>query len=221
MTIYLVGHTKGGVGKTTTAVGLACSIAALPEREVALINGDRQNHAEQAIKNRPENLPPIFTASYPDGEVLRQQLKLLKGKYTDIVIDVGGRDTGALRAALMLTDVVIVPFKPRSFDAWSFEDIRPLVKETLASRDGLKVFTLLNCADPGGMGARDNVECMEYARTTFPEAELLPFTVGDRKAFSTAAAMGISIRALRPKNNDAIGEFDTLLYALNIPAPLF
>jgi hypothetical protein len=40
------------------------------------------------------------------------------GKYDDVMIDAGGRDSTALRAALSLSDLLIVPFLPRSVDVW-------------------------------------------------------------------------------------------------------
>lgn len=41
---------------------------------------------------------------------LRAQVQQQRGKWDDIVIDVGGRDSTALRAALILSDVLVVPF---------------------------------------------------------------------------------------------------------------
>ena len=41
----------------------------------------------------------------------------------DIVIDAGGRDSTALRAALVLADHVLIPLQPRSFDLWALNDM--------------------------------------------------------------------------------------------------
>jgi chromosome partitioning protein len=49
---------------------------------------------------------------YPEGRVLRDQVRHQAGKYQDVLIDAGGRDSGALRAALILSDVLLVPFLP-------------------------------------------------------------------------------------------------------------
>ena len=43
----------------------------------------------------------------------------LVGKYDHIIIDVGGRDTGSLRAALTVADAILIPFQPRSVDLWT------------------------------------------------------------------------------------------------------
>lgn len=48
-------------------------------------------------------------------------------KFDDIIIDAGGRDSTALRAALVLSDVLLVPFQPRSYDVWALNDIAALI----------------------------------------------------------------------------------------------
>ena len=111
--IVTVGNTKGGVGKTTLAVNLAIA-RALAGRDVWLIDADRQGTAQTAISIRADagHNPGIACASYPDGPTLRAQVMQQAGKFQDIIIDAGGRDSTALRAALVLSDVIVVPFQP-------------------------------------------------------------------------------------------------------------
>lgn len=40
---------------------------------------------------------------------------MLSPKYEDVIIDAGGRDTTSQRAALIISDVALIPFNPRSF----------------------------------------------------------------------------------------------------------
>ena len=113
--IITIGNTKGGVGKTTLAVNLAIA-RALAGRDVWLIDGDRQGTAQTAISIRAAagHAPGIACATYPDGPTLRAQVQQQAAKFDDVVIDAGGRDSTALRAALVLSDVLLVPFQPRS-----------------------------------------------------------------------------------------------------------
>ena len=53
------------------------------------------------------------------GAAIRQQVRTLIGKYDEIILDVGGRDSGALRAGLTVADAVLIPFQPRSVDLWA------------------------------------------------------------------------------------------------------
>jgi chromosome partitioning protein len=91
--------------------------------------------------------------------VLRNQVLQQKEKFDDIIIDAGGRDSGSLRAPLMLSDVLLVPFQPMSYDVWALADIASIIDEAKSMRDGLRCFALLNFADPGK--SVDNVEAAE------------------------------------------------------------
>jgi chromosome partitioning protein len=58
--------------------------------------------------------------------MLRDQVRHQAGKYDDVVIDAGGQDSAALRDAPLLSDVLPVPFLPRSVDVWALADVPPL-----------------------------------------------------------------------------------------------
>lgn len=211
--IVTVGNTKGGVGKTTVALNLAIA-RALAGREVWLIDGDRQGTAQTAISIRADagHTPGIACASYPDGPTLRAQVQQQAAKFDDIIIDVGGRDSTALRAALILSDVLLVPFLPRSFDVWALNDIAALVDEARSSRDGLRAYAILNCADPGE-SSTDNTEAAE-AVTDVPQFEYLATPIRRRKSFANAAGQGLSVLELKPSDKKATNELDALIKIL-------
>jgi len=216
--IVTVGNTKGGVGKTTLAVNIAIA-RALAGRDVWLIDGDRQGTAQTAIAIRAEagHQPGIACATYPDGPTLRSQVQQQRAKFDDIVIDAGGRDSTALRAALVLSDVLLVPYQPRSYDVWALEDIAALVEEARSVRDGLRAYALrayaiLNCADPGEASA-DNVGA-EDAVAQVPQLELLRTPIRRRKSFSNAAGQGLSVLEAKPLDKKACDELNALMLAL-------
>ena len=211
--IVTVGNTKGGVGKTTIAVNLAIA-RALAGREVWLIDGDRQGTAQTAISIRADagHSPGIACASYPDGQTLRAQVLQQASKFDDIIIDAGGRDSTALRAALVLSDVLLVPFQPRSYDVWALEDIAQLVDEARSVRDGLRCYAVLNCADPGETST-DNIEAAA-AVADVPQFEYLPTPLRRRKSYSNAAGQGLSVLELKPSDKKAIDELNSLISKL-------
>jgi len=211
--IVTVGNTKGGVGKTTIAVNLAIA-RALAGRDVWLIDGDRQGTAQTAISIRSEagHAPGIACATYPDGPTLRAQVQQQAGKFDDIIIDAGGRDSTALRAALILSDVLLVPFQPRSYDVWALEDIAGLIEEARSVRDGLRAYAVLNCADPGEASA-DNAGA-EEAVVGVPQLELLRTPIRRRKSFANAAGQGLSVLEAKPLDRKACDEINALMSAL-------
>lgn len=211
--ILTVGNTKGGVGKTTLALNIAIS-RALAGRDVWLIDGDRQGTAQTAISIRADSeiQPGIACAQYDDGSVLRSQVKQQAGKFQDIVIDAGGRDSTALRAALILSDVLLVPFQPRSYDVWALDDMASLVDEANSMRDDLKAYAVLNCADPGNLSV-DNEEAAEAVKDV-PQFEYLATPIRRRKAFANAAGQGLSVTEIKPKDKKACAELDNMLSIL-------
>lgn len=211
--IITVGNTKGGVGKTTLAVNLAIA-RALAGREVWLIDGDRQGTAQTAISIRADagHTPGIACATYPDGPTLRAQVQQQASKFDDIIIDAGGRDSTALRAALVLSDVLLVPFQPRSYDVWALNDIAALVDEARSVRDGLRAVAILNCADPGE-SSTDNAEAAA-AVAEIPQFEYLDTPIRRRKAFANAAGQGLSVLELKPADRKASDELNALVSAL-------
>src|SRR5687768_12722770 len=108
--IVTAGDTEGGVGKRALALNIAIARAFI-DRDVWLIDADRQGTAQTAISIRAEatHTPGIACAQYADGPTLRSQVQQQAGKFDDIIIDAGGRDSTALRAARVLSDVLLVP----------------------------------------------------------------------------------------------------------------
>lgn len=208
--IVAIGNTKGGVGKTTIAVQIAIE-RALSGRDVWLIDGDQQGTASTSIAARAEMglHPGIACAQYSEGKQLRAQLLQQRDKWDDIIIDVGGRDSSALRAALILADILIVPFAPRSYDVWALEDIAELVNEAHGIRDGLRAFTLLNQADPGN-NSSDNIDAADAVKE-ISQLMYLNTPIRRRKSFSNACGAGMSVSEMKPKDQKAIDEIKGLV----------
>lgn len=209
--IITVGSTKGGVGKTTLALNIAIA-RALAGRDVWLIDADRQGTASTALAIRGEacKQPAIATAHYPDGGQLRTQLLHQRGKFQDIVIDAGGRDSTALRAALVLSDLVLVPFQPRSIDVWAVADIAALIDEARAVRDGLQALGVLNMADTAGSDNEDAAAAL----ADYPAINYLATPIRRRKSIANAAGNGMSVLEQTPRDDKAIGELNALLQAI-------
>lgn len=212
--IYLVGSTKGGAGKTTTALNLAVALAR-SGREVMVVDGDRQGSALTAISGRLANeiTPGIAVAQYVDGKALRGQVLQQRDKYDDIVIDAGGRDSSALRAALMLCDVLLVPFQPRSLDVWALSDMSALLVEARSARETeFPAYAFLSMADTSSRST-DNADAAA-AVADLPELELLSAALGRRKSFANATAQGLCVHELKPRDAKACAELDALVSVL-------
>ena len=146
------------------------------------------------------------------GTALRTQVRQLAPKYDDIVIDVGGRDTGSLRAALTVTETLLIPVQPRSFDIWAVDQMAELVAEARELNLNLRAFVVLNAADAQG---RDNEDAAAVLNEV-PGLQVLDMVIGRRKAFPNAAAVGRAVTEHTPKDSKAIEELGRLVNALYI-----
>lgn len=206
--IITIGNTKGGVGKTTLALNLAIA-RAIAGRDVWFIDGDRQGTGQTALTIRAENgiTPSLACAQYSDGATLRQQVKQMGGKFDDVVIDVGGRDSTALRSAISFTDILIIPFAPRSLDVWALSDMSHLIEEARGMRGDFPVFALLNNADTSGT---DNEEAIE-ALSEYPTIQYINAPIKRRKSVATSAGRGLSVFENTPKDGRAIEEMQAFI----------
>ncbi len=216
MSIIAMGNTKGGVGKTTCSVQVGTG-RALQGKDVLMVNGDRQASLANAIARRDaaDLSPGVTLVEYPDGDHLRNQVLRMVDKYDDVIIDVGGRDSSALRYAMMIADVMLVPIAPGDFELDALEDeLIPLINEIQAQRGNnpLPIYAFLNMAEAKKFST-DNLEARR-AIESFPQLQLLDFHVVDRKAIASASARGMSVKELKPGDRKAVKEIDALLSAL-------
>jgi chromosome partitioning protein len=209
--ILTVGGIKGGTGKTTVATHLAC-IAAGHKADVLLVDADDQETAADFTAARKEDHPEAasYTCAKLTGRSVRTEILTLAPKYDHVIIDTGGRDTTSQRAALAVSDVLLIPFAPRSFDIWTLNKVAGLVDEMRAANPNLKAYVFLNRTDPAGQGT-ENDEATELLKDikslTFIEAPL-----GTRKAYAHAASQGLAVTELTgaQRNSKAIDEIMTL-----------
>lgn len=205
--IVTIGGIKGGSGKTTIATNFSV-MRALRGRDVLLIDADDQETATDftALRNAQVENGAGYTSIKLTGPAVRTETLRLKGKYDDIIIDTGGRDTTSQRAALSVSDVFLVPFVPRSFDVWTIEKVAAIVEEMRQANPDLTAYTFINRADPRGS---DNQDASQVLRDT-PTLALLDASIGQRKTFGNAAAEGLAITELRQADSKACAEINSL-----------
>ena len=205
--IVVVGGIKGGSGKTTIAANLAV-MRACDGHDVLLIDADDQETASDftLLRNERATHEATYTSIKLTGQAVRTETLRLADKYAEIIIDTGGRDTTSQRAALSVADLLLVPFVPRSFDVWTLEKVSELVGEMRLANPGLRVCVFINRADPSG---RDNDEAAAALRET-DGLEFIATPIGTRKAFGNAAAQGLAVSELRPRDAKALREMERL-----------
>lgn len=215
MMILTIGNIKGGVGKSTLACNIAVALSLQDKPSgVLLIDGDKQGSASDFAQSRTDLLGEAgFTCVRAQGKEVVNQVITMRDKFAHIVIDAGGQDNPSLRAGLAVSDQVLVPVAPRSFETWALEGMAALIDEATISNPRLKASAIINLAFPRGS---DNAQTQEIIREDYPLFNLIETTIVQRKAFSDAGGQGLSVLELKPRNIDAVAELLSVLSGLGI-----
>ena len=154
--ILTVGGIKGGSGKTTVATNLAC-IAATQNADILLVDADDQETASDFTAVRKEDYPdaPRYTCTKLTGKAVRTEILELAPKYDHIIVDTGSRDTTSQRAALAVSQLLLVPFVPRSFDIWTLNKVAMLVEELRSVNPTLAAYVFLKPGRSARAGNRE------------------------------------------------------------------
>ncbi|WP_134461006.1 ParA family protein [Pseudomonas aeruginosa] len=200
-----VAHIKGGVSKSTTAVHLAADAA--KRGPTLLIDGDPQASAASwaAWRRDSKRTPSPTTIVLKDRAVLDEG-RTLSANYQTTIVDVGGRDSGALRAALLLADLAIIPVGASSFDAATMTDLQEIIGMARDFNRDLKVKILLSRIDP----RTKNTETKELIEFLQEEGmEILESIICERVGFRRAIKEGATVEELG-KDQLAINEMQSL-----------
>lgn len=206
--IFTIGGIKGGTGKTTISTNLSIWLSR-KGFDVLLVDADEQESASDFTAWREETKRGNigYTLVQLHGTTLRRQIEQMRSKYDHIVIDTGGRDTASQRAALLVSDVYVLPFAPRSYEIWTLSKVQALLSEIQSGRSvPLQICSFLNKADTRGS---DNSDAIEVLREN-EELNFVDCSIINRKAFATAASKGLSVFEMLPADEKAIGEVNAL-----------
>lgn len=120
MPIIAIANSKGGVGKSTTAVHLAAWLAE-QGHAVTLADCDTQQSSSEWIR---EAMPSVNSVRLDNPDQILNELPLLAADADYVVCDGPGSQTETSRALLLRADLAIVPCKA------SMLEVRALAKAT-------------------------------------------------------------------------------------------
>ena len=206
--IVLFGGEKGGAGKTTLATNIA-AIRTAKIGDLLLVDTDRQSTASFWCSMREDHgvLPRVASIQKYD-KTLRSEVKELKKKYQDIIIDAGGRDSPELRSALLVADIAIFPLRPSQFDLWTMSRLNTLVEQALDINENLKAFVVINQASPNP-AVKEVEEAKEFI-SEFKYINLFDSIICERISYRRAAIEGRGVSEYKPEDGKAIEEVSNL-----------
>lgn len=200
--IYACVNTKGGVGKTTTAVHLAVMLAR--QGACLLIDGDPQASAASWAAWRRDNpqYEPSPTTTCLAGKAILSEGKQLAAGFENVVVDAGGRDSIGLRSALLLAQRAVIPVGASNLDAAAMTDLLEVVELAKDYNPDLDVRVLLTRVDPRTKDAAEMLSFLAEQKLT-----VLPTKVCERVAFRRAIGEGATVQEIG-KDSAAVAEIE-------------
>ena len=195
MIISLVNQ-KGGVGKTTIAINLACCIARDTGKRILLIDADPQAsclHWQGIADN-----PAFDVIHHPEADFHQKIDELARG-YQHIVIDSPPGTTDTTLSILLVSNLAVIPITPSPLDLWSSEEIEGLIREARTHNKKLKGKLLISKKIVGTTPGRDARDALQdrYRMGVFKTE------IGQRIAYVKALISGQGVIEYEPASEAA------------------
>jgi chromosome partitioning protein len=208
--IILFGGEKGGTGKTTLATNIA-ALRALSGGDILVMDTDKQGSAGAWSATRDANENPCRVPTIQKfGNGIAAEVRDLKNRFSDIVIDAGGRDSVELRAAMTVADKIFIPIQASQFDVWTLGQMETLVTQAQGFNPNLSAVIIINRASTNPT-VNESAEVMELMQD-FALLTIAPFVVRERIAFRKAAKSGLAVTELQPEDLKASQEIQQLYH---------
>lgn len=144
--IFLLGGPKGGVGKSCLVENLSVFIKRAGG-DVAIVDADPQLTTYNWAAEREHSListnPGMVIPRFKVHGNIREWLKEAANRYEHLVVDTGGFDSEALRSAMTVADMMLIPFRPKRRDLKTLPDVSELVKTATSVNPGLQVRSII------------------------------------------------------------------------------
>ena len=207
--ILLLGGEKGGTGKSTLAVNLAVWLATKGV-DVMLVDTDHQRTASNFIdrRNSQNDLPRIHCVE-KYGNVL-DAVRDLAGRYDEVIVDAGGRDSEELRSALVAANLVCCPLKASQPDIETTVHMNELVKLARALNPILQARLVISMASTNPV-VQEALEAREILKE-LPEFEQSDVSIFERKIYRDAMVEGRGV--IEMGNEKATAEITALAHEI-------
>ncbi|WP_298439048.1 division plane positioning ATPase MipZ [uncultured Ferrimonas sp.] len=214
--IVLIGGEKGGSGKSCLAQNLAVYLQVECRLGLMVVDCDPQRTTSKWIQSRNENSALTKINCVQMYGKIRDDLLSLNNHYECIIIDCGGQDSVALRAALSVANFALLPLRPKRRDLQTLEHVDDLISNSQMFNPNLEsAFVLTQCPSLPNqvkriLEARDVCQSWGY--------RVLKGLTYQRNIYDDSEEAGCSVLELEPKGkaaNELRQIFNELLHQEN------
>ena len=216
MSIIAIANSKGGVGKTTISRNIALACHVNGQKTLAL-DCDPQKSLEKFFAARAERIDKIEFQCDVKSEAtgLKRDILHRAENYDYVIVDVGGRDSVAMRQVLLAADVVIVPTTTGQESTDALEQMIDNIDDAKGINEKLRAFILINMAPSDTHDTTASITADGLAELYEGKAEVLDTRIKHRKAWLQSGYDGYAIWELLSKSeNKAAVEFNALVAEL-------
>lgn len=210
--IIQISSQKGGSGKSTLATNISTALAHAG-KDVLLVDADRQITASRWWAERQRShadLPKINCVQKDDD--ISTSLVDLNNRYEMVVVDTSGHDSNEMRSAMVVCDVLIIPFRPSSPDLDTLFAMNELIKRSRFINPAMRIYACINSA-PTNSKSID----VDYAASAIDQYVLiqrLNTVLFDRRIYRDAMPEGMGVIEMSGRSdsdNHAKHEINSLI----------
>ncbi|KMV00882.1 ParA family protein [Acinetobacter schindleri] len=207
MTIFVVTSPKRDSGKSTLAMNLTEYLRLQARTLYIDTDDDKQNFEWVALHRTGFGFEHISLKDHPDE--LMRRVEQVKTQYDDIVIDIAGHDSYALRSVLMRADKLIIPMSAEAEEQEMYSQMLQLAISVAQLNTQLKVYGILMRV-PQQIEI-SQIEANQNLLKGIPGAHFLNTIIYEDEAFDDAKNLGCSIWEHSPAQGQ---RFDQLIQEL-------
>ncbi len=203
MTIFVVTSPKRDSGKSTLAMNLTEYLRLQARTLYIDTDDDKQNFEWVALHRTGFGFEHISLKNHPDE--LMRRVEQVKTQYDDIVIDIAGHDSYALRSVLMQADKLIIPMSAEAEEQEMYTEMLQLAISVAQFNTQLKVYGILMRV-PQQIEI-SQIEANQNLLKGIPGAHSLNTIIYEDEAFDDAKNLGCSIWEHSPAQGQRFDQF--------------
>jgi chromosome partitioning protein len=187
-------NSKGGSGKTTSALLLACELA--NAKPVTIIDADPRRPVTTwaSLPNKPERLTVVTNES---EKTILEEIEQAATRDPFVIVDLEGTASRLTSYAISQSDLVIVPMKEQQQDALAAVDvIKEIHRDMKAVRRTIPHAVLLTQSKVVAKSRTARFIASQFRNN--PRIDTFATEINERDAFAAIFASGGSVRTLKP-----------------------